>query len=145
MLTIITAGLDFLKLHLTTLGAAAGGGVLGMITHAFGPQIYKAIGNKLAAIVSQATGVLFKKMLNPDVADALDRADIAEMARPAIRMASRHMGSAAGQVKMNWVLDFICSKTGLDRVQVGIIAQQVYEAEKAAAAAAIAPAVVVKP
>lgn len=119
-----------------------GGGALG---HAFGPAIYKAAGNWITKEVTALSGEAFHKLINPNVADPLDRADVIVIAQAAIRMAERHMDSADGQKKMGWVLDMLCAKTGIDRGQAGIIAQQAYTAWKAQADAAAAASMPILP
>jgi len=138
MLTILTSGIAFLKTHLTLAETGVAGTLLGVLGHAFGPQLYKAAGDWLVKQTASFSSSVFSRMVKPDLKDPDDCRNVSEMAKNAIEMAERHLGSwVEGQKKMKWVLDVLCSKTGLNRVEAGIIAQRVYDAQKAAAAAAI--------
>ena len=138
MMTIITAGIAFLKVHVTEVATGAIGTLAGVLAHAFGPELYKAAGDWLVKQTAAFSAMVFGRMVKPDISDPDDARNVSEIAKNAIEMAERHLGSwVEGKAKMKWVLDLICSKTGLDRGEAGIIAQRVYDTQKAAAAAAV--------
>lgn len=108
---------DWIYSHLAALG------ITSLIALAVTPFLKK----KLPALAKKWSSAILSSLVNPDLADPEDKADVVIIMKAAMRISARRMKGRAGREKMEWVISYTCSRTALKRSDIEVIAQGVYE------------------
>ncbi len=111
--------IDWIQAHVIHLGV----GTFMLIAMPLAKKFMPTLARKYADIFLQAA-------INPDINDPEDKADVVIILKASMRIAARRMASKPGQEKMAWVVEYVCARTKLNRVDVQAIAQGVYNSIK---------------
>ena len=81
----------------------------------------------LPDIAKKYADIFLTAMVNPDISDPYIKEQVVTITKAAMRIAGHTMSEKPGQDKMAWCVNYICSKTSLNREDIQIIAQSVYD------------------
>lgn len=81
----------------------------------------------IPSLAKKYADLFLQAMVNPDITDPFIKEQVIIIVKAAMRIAEHTMEAQTGQVKMAWVVDYVCAKTRLKREDVQFVAQGVYD------------------